>query len=181
MTVSRTSPSPANPFDHALAIQQEAVTEFVETAEAVPEEAWARPLAEGKWTPAQICDHLNITFDVLLDDLAGGAGMKILPKRWQLLMLRWSVLPKLLRGAPFPQVRAPREIVPAEEPAADLPREDAISSFRDLADRFEDAAYKAYRHDPKTTLNHAYFGRCTLDKAVLLCARHIQHHQKQLV
>lgn len=182
MTHSSTSPSASrtDPWSHALAVQQQAVTDFAETAEAVPEEVWTCPLAPGKWTPAQICDHLKITFDVLLDDLAGGPGMRVLPKRWQLPLLRWTMLPKLLKGGAFPRVRAPREIRPTDESDGEIPRDEAVASFRERAGRFEEAARGAHRQDPKTTLAHAYFGRCTLDKAVLLCARHIQHHQRQL-
>jgi|GEM_PF-565415 len=179
------SPKVAPALDAALTLNRQAADDFARAAEALPDEAWSTPLDEGRWTPAEVCKHLNLAYEVLIDELEGGPGMKILPALWQRTLLRFTLLPRLLRGAPFPQVRAPRKIRPSgpgapELPGADVPRTEALTEFRSLADRFDEGVRKTHGKNAKAKLSHAYFGRCSLDKGVVLCARHVQHHGKQL-
>jgi hypothetical protein len=145
-------------------------------AEQMPGEAWFAPLAAGKWSPAQVMEHLNLTYDVLTRELEGGEGMRVITKAWQRFLLRIVLVPRILRGGPFPEAaRAPREIRPSER---GLERGEALDAFRQRRARFEAAAEKARAEADRLT--HAYFGRSTVARGVLLCARHIQHHQKQL-
>jgi hypothetical protein len=160
-------------------LHSQAAAEVVSTAERVSAETWLVGRAEGKWSPAEIVEHLSLAYEVLLRELAGGDGMAIRTKLWQRVMLRLTIMPKLLRGEPFPAgTRSPREIRPA---TASPDQAAAIASLRDRAARFDAAASEAQRRNPRTRLTHAYFGRSTIDNAVLLCARHIQHHHKQLM
>ena len=159
-------------------VHSQAAADVVSTAGRVPAEKWLVSRAEGKWSPAEIVEHLSLAYDVLLRELAGGAGMAIRTSLWQRIVLRLTIMPKLLRGEPFPQgTRSPREIRPA---TASPDQAAAIASLRDRAARFDAAVSEARRKNPRTRLTHAYFGRSSLDNAVLLCARHMQHHQKQL-
>src|SRR5688572_20474893 len=90
----------------ALRIHGSAASAFAATAEAVEPEAWDRPLAEGKWSPAQITDHLIRTYDVILREIGGGGGMKVRTRLWMRLFLRLTYMPRILRGGRFP-ARAP--------------------------------------------------------------------------
>lgn len=173
-------------LDAALTLHRQAADDLAQAVEAISEKAWSTPLGEGRWTPAQVCKHLNLAYEVLIDELDGGPGMKILPALWQRVLLRTTMLPKLLRGGPFPKVRAPREIRPSgpgapEIPGADVPRAEALAELRDLAGRFDERVRQTHQTNPKAKLSHAYFGRSSLAKSVVLCSRHIQHHWKQLV
>ena len=160
-------------------LHSQAAAEVVSTAGRVPAEKWLVPRAEGKWSPAEIVEHLSLAYDVILRELAGGGGMAIRTKLWQRIMLRLTIMPKLLRGEAFPSgTRSPREIRPA---TASPDQAAAIASLGDRAARFVIAVSEAQRKNPRTRLTHAYFGRSTIDNAVLLCARHIQHHHKQLM
>lgn len=117
-------------------IHSHAAAETVSTAGRVPADKWLVPRAEGKWTPAEIVEHLNLAYDVLLRELAGGGGMAIRTKLWQRIMLRLTIMPKLLRGEAFPRgTRSPREIRPT---TASPDQAAAIASLRDRASRFED-------------------------------------------
>lgn len=188
MTSSPSDLEPPNAtLDEALDLHRQAAKAFARAAATMPEEKWSRPLGEGRWTPGEVCKHLNLAYEVLIDELDGGPGMTILPAWWQRILIRFTMLPRLLKGAPFPKVRAPREIRPSgpgapETPGDgyDVPRAEAIQTFQDLADRFDMGVRKSHRDNPKTQISHAYFGRCSLDKGVVLCARHIQHHGKQI-
>lgn len=166
-------------WSEARKFHLQAAEEVVSTARRVPADKWLVGRAEGKWSPAEIVEHLNLAYEVLLRELAGGRGMEIRTKLWQRFMLRLTIMPKLLRGGPFPAgTRAPREIRPA---TASPDQAAAIAALTDRAARFDAATAEAQRTNPRKRLTHAYFGRSTIDHAVLLCARHLQHHHKQLV
>jgi hypothetical protein len=165
-------------WQEALRLHGDAAAEYARAAASLPPAAWAAPIAEGKWTPAQITDHLVRAYEVVLQELGGGQGMALRTRGWQRVLLRFTVVPLLLAGKAFPKgARAPRETRPI-----DAPDEQAvlIGRFRSNADRFQAEAEAAYARNPHQRLTHAYFGAETLPRSVLLCARHIQHHRRQL-
>ncbi len=162
----------------AIAIHREAAAAFAAAAGRVSADAWRVPRADGKWSPAEIVEHVSLTYDVLLRELAGGGGMQIRTKLWQRLLLRLTVMPKILRGKGFPAgARAPREVRP---PVPSSSKDEAIVGFRDRGARFVSAAEEVHRTRPRARLTHAYFGTSTVANAVLLCARHLDHHRQQL-
>ena len=165
-------------WDEIQRIHATAAADLLAAAEGVSRDAWLAPRAEGKWSPAEVVEHLNLAYDAMLKDLAGGGGMKIRTKWWQRMLLRFTLVPKLLRGGPFPaNARAPRETRPA---IANPDQSAAIAGFRERSERFAGEASRAIASRRRVRLTHAYFGRASLAEGVLLCARHIQHHHKQL-
>ena len=151
--------------------------DLASAAEQVPGEKWLAPRAVGKWSPAEVVEHLNLAFDVLLRELAGGAGMKVRTKLWQRVLLRFTTVPRILRGRGFPKgARAPKEMRPA---LTSVDQGAAIAGFRDRAARFEAEATAAHQSG-RVRLTHAYFGKSSIKNSVLLVARHIQHHRQQL-
>lgn len=151
---------------------------LVAAVRALPEEAWRRPVAGGKWTPAEIVQHLERTYDVALRELAGGDGMAVVTRPWQRLLLRATIVRRILRGKGFPGgARSPRELRPESDPGV---REEALASFREKAERFEAAAEQARRENAGARISHAYFGVFSVADGVLLCARHVEHHTAQL-
>ncbi len=164
-------------WEEALEVHAAAAAELAAAARAVPAAAWERPVGEGKWTPAQIVAHLNLTYEVLLRELGGGAGMAVRTAAWQRALLRLLLVPRLLRGGSFPRgARAPREL---REPEG-APQDGAVAAFRALSDRFAASAAEVRERRPDARLSHAYFGTAPVADGVLLCARHIQHHRRQL-
>ena len=88
------------------------------------------------------------------------------------------MVPKILRGGAFPAgARAPRETRPA---AANPDKAAAIAAFRSRAAQFDAVASNTQATKPRVRLTHAYFGKASVKNSVLLCARHVQHHLKQL-
>jgi hypothetical protein len=169
------------PFDRwsrALAIHRSASAAFATAAEEVEPEAWHRPRGEGKWSPALVTAHLIQTYDVLLRELDGGQGMRVRTRFLQRMFLRLTLMPRLLLGARFPErVPAPPEIRPGDAPAD---QQDGIALFRRRASELEAAAQRA-REIPGARLTHAYFGPSSIANGVLFCARHIEHHQAQIL
>ncbi|HYH06397.1 MAG TPA: DinB family protein [Thermoanaerobaculia bacterium] len=155
-------------------VHQEAAASVAATIEQIPADVWLRPRADGKWSPADTLNHLLLTYDTLQREMEGGTGMVVITRMWQRVLLRLLLVPKLLRGGAFPKnARAPRELRPTAPP---LDQAAAAAKFRARAAAFEAAAEKA--QDRRIT--HAYFGSASVANGVLLCTRHMQHHQKQL-
>lgn len=165
---------PSKPWPEALRIHGSAASAFAAAAEAVEPAAWDRPLSEGKWSPAQITDHLIQTYDVILREIAGGKGMKVRTRLWMRLLLRLTFMPRILRGGWFP-ARAPAP--PEIRPGKTLPsQQDGVALFRQRAQEFD----VAVQGKPEARLTHAYFGALEPADGVLFCARHIEHHSRQI-
>jgi len=164
-------------WSEALQHHSEAAAELLRGAGGVAPERWSEPLGVGKWTPAQVVQHLILAYEAMLRELSGGPGMRVRTRRWQRLVLRWTVLPRLLRSGEFPRARAPRETVPADSPTD---QGEAMEAFRRRAAEFEEAVRMARSRRPRATLVHAYFGPMVLRDVVVLCGWHILHHRSQL-
>jgi len=146
----------------------------VDRVERISDEQWREATGEGKWSAAEIVAHLCSTYRIVIAELEGGQGMQIRVPTLRRWVLRLTVVPGILRGRGFPRgAVAPRETRPGEI----LEREESLALFRTLADSFEEAARKA---PADRKLTHAYFGSAAVPDGVLLCARHVEHHARQL-
>ncbi len=163
------------------AIQQlhaDAAERLAVTAEKVDPQQWLVPRATGKWTPAQVVDHLSRVYDVVMSEIEGGAGMKLRLTFLQRSFLRVMYLGRILKGRGFPKgAPAPYELRPGTI-ASD--QRTAIAEFRSRAGQFAASAAKAHDSGRRVRVTHAYFGTASVENGVLLCARHIEHHEKQL-
>jgi hypothetical protein len=158
--------------DHQAAVQQ-----FIEAARRCERPAWMRPLAPGKWSPAEVTSHVAEAYQVLRSELSGGAGMRLLGSPLQRWLLRHTILPRLCQGKPFPPgVRAPRETRPREieeDPAL------AVTSLGTLAMTFtKELTNRAAAG--KVRLTHAYFGPLSARQGLQLLIVHTRHHARQL-
>jgi uncharacterized damage-inducible protein DinB len=165
-------------WSRALALHRSVSDAYATAAEEIKPGAWHRPLAEGKWSPAQITDHLIRTYDILLRELESGKGMRVRTRFLLRTFLRLTLMPRLLRGGRFPErAPAPPEIRPGDAPAD---QQEGLALFRRRAAEFEAAAQRARTQNPRSQLTHAYFGPSSLANGVLFCARHIEHHRAQI-
>jgi hypothetical protein len=164
-------------WDSLLADHSNAVAEYMTAAGRFASPDWMRPLAPGKWTPAELTSHVTEAYRVLRAELGGATGMRLLGSRLQRLVLRYTLLPRLLAGRPFPAgVRAPRETRPreiVEEPG------DALSMLGDLAEAFiRELTTRAA--GARIRLTHAYFGPLSPRQGLRLLTVHTRHHARQL-
>lgn len=154
-----------------------AVATFLEAAERVPAGGWATPSAPGKWSPAQIAEHMALVYEALLRELAGEAAMaaRLPPLRQK--VLRWVLLPHILFHRSFPvRARAPRETRPGD---AHPDRSTVLARLREMAERFEHELDRA-RATGDAHLTHPYFGSVPPVKTLRFCAVHLEHHRRQL-
>lgn len=173
------APSRADTRWHAAAEEhQVALAAYLDAAGRLDDAAWTRPWAPGKWTPAQITEHLSMTYRVFISEVTGGQGMKLKLTSFRRRVLRMFLLPHMLFHRTFPRgAPAPRELRPAD---AALPaRAEALERMRALGEQFEREASRA-RAGGWTHVTHPYFGPIDLTRGMRLAAVHIEHHTRQL-
>ncbi|HEY6146636.1 MAG TPA: DinB family protein, partial [Thermoanaerobaculia bacterium] len=164
-------------WSQAIARHRAAILDYVQWGLRVEEAAWRSPIAAGKWTPAEITDHLVRTYRKALDEVRGGEGLR--PRYGRLLRqaLRLTVLPGIFRTRRLPGgATAPSEILPAESRVS---QHDALSQLDDLAGEFEREIFSR-RGDPGVHLTHHIFGPIKAPAAVDFIAIHTEHHARQL-
>lgn len=167
-------------LDAALGLHDRAVADYAAAARRLARDdaAWAAPRAEGKWSPAQITLHLIMAFDAVAGELNGGRGMQLRTKAWLRLVLRHTVVRRMLRGGPLPAgAKAPRETRPP------VPTEDAatlIARLESSAAGLDRLLRAAAARNPALRLTHPYFGPMPLDEITIVSARHVEHHLRQL-
>lgn len=155
----------------------DAVQSFVSAARAVPPAEWERPLADGKWTPAQVAEHLRMTYALVAQQLAGGSGIRVRTPWWLRTVLRWRVLPRILSSGLFPRgARAPREIRPGDGP---FDRDQTLSALLTSATVVEDALVRVWNGSP-IRMTHHVFGALDTPTAAQLLTVHTLHHTRQL-
>ena len=168
---------PRSDRDAVTQAHHDAVETFLTTARAVPPNDWERPVSRGKWSPAQIAEHLRITYTVVAQQLAGGTGIRVRTPWWLRLVLRWRVLPRILSRGIFPAgARAPREIRPGDGP---FERDQTLSALLTSAAVVEDGLAREWEGSP-VRMTHHVFGALDTPTAARLLTVHTLHHARQL-
>jgi hypothetical protein len=154
-----------------------AVGSFLRAAGQIAASEWDRPPADGKWSAAEVVEHVRLSFDVMATEVKGGSGMRVVVSPWKAFVLRWLFLPRILRTGRFPRgSRAPKEVRPTPTSAD---RNEAMARLRVASEELSDACARVA--SPRSRrLTHAYFGPLPLPTVLRLLARHTRHHEKQL-
>jgi hypothetical protein len=159
----------------ALQANQSAVAEFLETARQVSPDKWLVPRAEGKWSPAQVTEHLAKAYEESQKLIAGTSAIRPFPKVLRPLVgaaVRWTIL----RTGRFPKGRAPAPFLPSASP----PAQDILCArLQEASDVFERSAENAHRAG-QTTFDHPFFGKFGVGEYAQLQAYHSVHHRSQL-
>ena len=163
-----------DPWERPSRENRAAVDAFLRAASRIPAAAWHLPLRPGGWTPAQVAEHIVLSYEVCLGQLGGDPPMKRLLGPAKQAALRWVLLPHILFHRSFPvRAGAPREVRPRgpgiEQPALE-PR------LRAAAERLD----RDVRFSPLPRILHPYFGPLRLPLAMRLVAVHTEHHTRQL-
>jgi hypothetical protein len=165
------------PWDQACAAHREAAARFVSSARQVSEESWKAARAPGKWSPAEIAEHLSLSYQHLLGELRGGPPARVKGSWLFRFVARYRFLPKLLRDGAIPAgVRAPREVRP-QMPTGD--RAEALERFQALSVEFEEEITRR-RASGGGALTHPYFGALDPDRGIRFVEVHLRHHTRQL-
>lgn len=160
----------------ALRAHREAVAAAVDTIRSVPADAWSMSPGDDGWTPAQIAEHLILTYEGGIRDAAGGAAARPRVRPGWQRVLRWVLLPHILFHRSFPlRARSPREWRPEGSGVAAAEAPDRLAR---RAHEFEAAAERAYGVGRR--FRHPYFGALDAVSTLRLAAVHLDHHRRQL-
>jgi hypothetical protein len=171
------SAAPDPRWDEAVDEHRTALAAFIDVAEQLTEAAWSAPWGPGKWTRAEVAEHLSLTYELALHELATGEGLRVKVTGVRQRLLRWIVMPHILFHRSLPiRVTAPREARPAPVTA---PRAAVLRRLRELGVRWEREMESAIRAGGGG-LTHPYFGIIPPLKAMRLMAIHIEHHTRQV-
>jgi uncharacterized protein DUF1569 len=159
-------------FDAALADHHNAVEQVTATARGVPGGVWTTPREQGKWSPAQVVEHLALSYEFNSDVLNGTAGRGL--PRFLRPLLRRLVLDSTLKAGRFTRKgKAPSRFQPSSAAGTQA---EGIARFAAKAETFE-AQIRVERPD---TIDHPYFGRIAATDFLKLQAIHTRHHGAQL-
>lgn len=164
-------------FGDACAAHRAALGSFVAAAARVPEAQWNRASAPGKWTPAQVAEHLRLSYAAVQAELDGRQGFRIRSSWWKQRLYQLLFLPRILRQGRMPRgVPAVREIRPADGPYPQRELLDALSAEGErLLGRLGEI-----RGERGARVSHPFLGRLTIIDGLQLSTHHIRHHQGQL-
>jgi hypothetical protein len=160
-----------------IASSREAVGAFVKAARAVPAAKWAFPRAPGKWSPAQVTEHVTFTYEQSLRMVRGTYHEPPPVGPFTQLLARWFFLPVLFRREKFGKgLQAPDFIRPTMSPP----------SCTTLLNRLEAAAHDleadlaADSNAKGPSVAHPVFGHLPLGDLVHFLAIHTKHHTPQV-
>lgn len=154
-----------------------AVNEFLDAANGIPAERWLLPLADGKWTPAQVTVHVIQSYEITTNQLRTGEGLKV-QTGWLLRqILRQVVLRQIMWTRKLPRgAKAPKILLPGETA---IGRDEALDRLRIVVADFE-GELRARRDQPGVQLTHHIFGSIDALRGLDFLAVHTAHHGRQL-
>src|SRR5262245_21251427 len=136
-------------INDAIRDNQTALQSFLEAAERVPPALWNEPRGPGKWSPAQVANHVALGYEVS-QGFIDGTRTKPSSPRWLRPLLGFMVRMTILRTGKFMKSRTftALEPPPAGEPLETLrPRLQAASAaFERLAAAEVNAGRATFAH-----------------------------------
>jgi hypothetical protein len=163
---------PAVAQGHAAALES-----FIQQASAINDARWLAPTDEGKWSPAEITEHVRLVYEVLHRELTGGEGLAPRVGGFLRAIFRRVFLPRILKsGRIARKVRAPKEIVPLN---FERDRNRALARLREDAERFEKTlAGRSGTGQP--CVSHHLFGSFDAETGLRFVTIHLENHRRQL-
>ena len=154
---------------------QIAIAEFLDAVRAVPADDWAEPRAPGKWSPAQVVEHVALVYELGLKLLKGTAKDPSAP-RWLRPLIGMIIRRTVLRTGRFMKSKTAAPFHPKGAPA---PRDALVARLEEASRAFERSAVQEVESG-RSTFDHPAFGRFGVADYVQFQAHHTKHHQAQL-
>jgi len=156
----------------ALESNRGAVDEFLGVAQSM-EPQWMTPRSEGKWSPAQVVEHVARTYEEGAKLVAGDSSHFPNMPGFLRPIMRGLFYNRILKNKSFPKAKTFKAFDPAEGPSSVA---EGRTRLAGALDKFEDAV----RKQDSTTIVSGVFGKVPLDSYVHFQELHARHHQQQL-
>ena len=165
-------------IETAIAGNRKEVVELAAAARAIPADRWMKPRAEGAWSPAQIVEHLAITFEFNRKVVAGTArALPALIRPFAQPLLRRMVITKTLEAGRFTRKgRTPSFLKPSDAP----PAVDVVLARLQAAVDGLEADLRSRHPEARHTVAHPAFGSIPTHDWMRVQAIHVRHHRLQL-
>lgn len=166
-----------NEWTQAMERHRAAVALYLQIAERASKNAWQTPIQAEKWTPAQVTEHLILTYQIFLKQMRGEQNIEMIYGSLVRRVLRLLILPRIYRRGELPRgAQAPNEILPVE---ANKTQEIALKQLKEAVVEFVKEASER-RNEKDLRLTHHVFGKIKLIEGIELAAIHTEHHARQL-
>jgi hypothetical protein len=163
-------------LETAIAGNHTAVDEFVAAARALDGRQWTAPREPGKWTPAQIAEHLAITYEYSRAIVVGTPPGRGAPWFLKPVIRRFVVDSTLKAGRFTRKGRTPKMFEPSAAPPASS---EGLTRLQTAVTGFE-SAIRSGHPEGRHTVNHPFFGKLPTVDYLRLQAIHTRHHRAQL-
>jgi Protein of unknown function (DUF1569) len=162
-------------LETAIADNRAAVEEFIARARGIDPVAWSAPRGEGRWTAAQVAEHLAIVYEYnrkVITGTAGGGAPRFLQP-----LARWFIVDRTLKAGRFTRKgRAPGIFQPSAAPA---PSTELLDRLTKAVSGFE-SDIRSGHPEARHTVRHPFFGPLPTVDYLRLQAIHARHHRSQL-
>ena len=163
-------------LEDVIAENRKATDHFLATARKVPAAKWAQPVAPGKWSPAQIVDHIAVTTEVALKAINGDPSMGSIPKFLRFLPRKLGFDPTIKKGR-FPEKqRGPKVFAPSP----DHPAYEASAAKIERAITALESHVRTVLAAGTHSFEHSFFGRIAIIDYIRFGTLHTEHHERQL-
>jgi hypothetical protein len=163
-------------IDAVIADDRKALAAFLAIARPLSPGVWSTPPAAGKWSPAQIAQHLALSYELSLAAIHGTFPGAAAPRLMRPLIRTFFLKPVLKNGRFGKGAKAPGPFQPSAQPGPPdvvLPRlETAVGAF--------EQAVKTEIGADRPAMDHPFFGKVDLADYVRLQVIHTNHHRNQL-
>lgn len=157
----------------ALAANRVAVDDLIGVAERT-RHPWNDPRAPGKWSPAQVVEHVAMALEENAN-VAAGKPSKIPTLPFFVRPATGILFRRIVRTGRFPKARTSRAMTPLRGPAAPT---DARARLHAAAATFEAECRAAASRDGH--VKSGAFGTVPVEDFVRFNELHVRHHIKQI-
>lgn len=138
-------------------------------------ETWDHPRAPGKWSPAQVVEHVARSLEASATDMAGEAsGLPALPAPLRFLA-RTLLFKRVVRSGRFPRARTNRAMNPERGPATPA---EGVERLQAAWKTYDEATQR--RASVQESAASRTFGTVPLQDYLRFQELHVRHHRKQI-
>ena len=160
-------------IDTALAAHRASIVDLMATAERAPD--WSAPCAPGKWSPAQLIEHVARSLEESVNVITGAPSKFPTFPAFLHPVMRIVFFNRVVKNGKCPRAKTSKPFDPDRGPAT--PGE-GRTRLMGAVDAFENACRA--RDASGLPASSGIFGRVSVSDYVIFQEAHARHHQKQL-